>query len=136
MEYELLVASEMESFIRVLGAAGPGRMPDAAERALHAQLHQYLQPALDRFAALDTDDEREGFRKALRDFVRAVQPDRADRRLGRPGPGAALPVRAGAADPAAGQAAGIGGHRGRGPDPLPAGVHRAAQRVAVVVRRR
>jgi len=70
MDYQLLVASEMESFIRVLGTAGPGRMPDAAERALHAQLHQYLQPALDRFAALDTDDEREGFRKALRDFVR------------------------------------------------------------------
>ena len=60
MDYQLLVASEMESFIRVLGTAGPGRMPDAAERALHAQLHQYLQPALDRFAALDTDDEREG----------------------------------------------------------------------------
>ena len=70
MDYQLLVASEMESFIRVLGTAGPGRMPDAAERALHAQLHQYLQPALDRFAALDSDDEREGFRKALRDFVR------------------------------------------------------------------
>ena len=70
MDYELLVASEMESFIRVLGKAGPGRMPDAAERELHAQLHQYLQPALDRFAALDSDDEREGFRKALRDFVR------------------------------------------------------------------
>src|SRR6202522_2109251 len=70
MDYQLLVASEMESFIRVLGTAGPGRMPDAAERALHAQLHQYLQPALDRFAALDSDDDREGFRKALRDFVR------------------------------------------------------------------
>ncbi|MGH3222025.1 MAG: type I restriction enzyme subunit R domain-containing protein, partial [Streptosporangiaceae bacterium] len=70
MDYQLLVASEMESFIRVLGTAGPGRMPDAAERALHAQLHQYLRPALDRFAALETDDEREGFRKALRDFVR------------------------------------------------------------------
>ena len=70
MDYQLLVASEMESFIRVLGSAGPWRMPDAAERALHAQLHQYLQPALDRFAALETDDEREGFRKALQDFVR------------------------------------------------------------------
>jgi type I restriction enzyme, R subunit len=70
MDYQMLVASEMESFIRVLGTAGPGRMPDAAERALHAQLHQYLQPALDRFAALETDDDREGFRKALQDFVR------------------------------------------------------------------
>jgi type I restriction enzyme R subunit len=46
-------------------------MPDAAERKLHAQLHEYLKPALDRFAALDTDDERDGFRGALQDFVRA-----------------------------------------------------------------
>jgi type I restriction enzyme, R subunit len=71
MDYELLVASEMESFIRVLGQGSPGRMADAAERKLHAELHQYLSPAVDRFAALPTDDEREGFRKALTDFVRA-----------------------------------------------------------------
>ncbi|MCZ0989527.1 type I restriction endonuclease subunit R [Streptomyces diastatochromogenes] len=69
--YELLVASEMEAFIRVLAAAGPDRMTDAAERRLHAQLHEYLKPALDRFADLTTDDEREGFRTALRDYVRA-----------------------------------------------------------------
>ncbi|MFI6477627.1 type I restriction endonuclease subunit R [Nonomuraea sp. NPDC050663] len=71
MEYELLVASEMEAFIRVLAAAGPGRLPEAAERKLHAELHEYLKPALDRFDALETDDEREGFRKALQDYVRA-----------------------------------------------------------------
>ena len=71
MAYELLVASEMEAFIRVLAAAGPGRLPDAAERKLHAELHDYLKPALDRFAALDTDDEREGFRGALQGYVRA-----------------------------------------------------------------
>ena len=71
MDYGLLVASEMEAFIRVLGAAGPGRMPDAAERKLHAELHAYLNPAIDRFNALDTDDEREGFRSALQDYVRA-----------------------------------------------------------------
>lgn len=71
MEYELLVASEMEAFIRVLAAAGPGRLPEAAERKLHAELHEYLKPALDRFDALDTDDEREGFRGALQDYVRA-----------------------------------------------------------------
>ena len=70
MEYQLLVASEMESLIRVLAEAGPGRLASAAEHALHAQLHSYLVPALDRFAALDTDDEREGFRSALQDFVR------------------------------------------------------------------
>ena len=71
MDYGLLVASEMEAFIRVLAAAGPGRMPDAAERKLHAELHEYLKPALDRFDALETDDEREGFRGALQDYVRA-----------------------------------------------------------------
>jgi type I restriction enzyme R subunit len=71
MGYELLVASEMEAFIRVLATAGPGRMPDAAERRLHAELHQYLTPALDRFNALETDDERDGFRGALQDYVRA-----------------------------------------------------------------
>jgi type I restriction enzyme R subunit len=71
MDYGLLIASEMESFIRVLAAAGPGRMPDAAERKLHAELHGYLQPAIDRFTALETEDEREGFRVALRDYVRA-----------------------------------------------------------------
>jgi type I restriction enzyme, R subunit len=71
MDYGLLAASEMEAFIRVLATAAPGRMPDAAERKLHAQLHEYLKPALDRFAALDTDDERDGFRSALQDFVRA-----------------------------------------------------------------
>ena len=71
MDYGLLAASEMEAFIRVLAATGPGRMPDAAERKLHAELHEYLKPALDRFDALETDDEREGFRGALQDYVRA-----------------------------------------------------------------
>lgn len=71
MEYGLLAASEMEAFIRVLAAAGPERMPGAAERKLHAELHEYLKPALDRFDALETDDEREGFRGALQDYVRA-----------------------------------------------------------------
>lgn len=71
MDYGLLAASEMEAFIRILSTAGPGRMPDAAERKLHAELHEYLKPALDRFAALETDDEREGFRDALQDYVRA-----------------------------------------------------------------
>ncbi len=71
MDYQLLVASEMEAFIRVLATAGPGRMPDAAERKLHAELHGYLRPAVDRFTAMESDDEREGFRGALRDYVRA-----------------------------------------------------------------
>ncbi|MEY9963409.1 type I restriction enzyme R subunit [Streptacidiphilus sp. MAP12-16] len=71
MNYQLLIASEMEAFIRVLATAAPGRMPEAAERKLHAELHEYLKPALDRFDALDSDDEREGFRKALTEYVRA-----------------------------------------------------------------
>jgi type I restriction enzyme, R subunit len=71
MDYALLVVSEMESFLRVLGEAGPDRLPGAAEKKLHAQLHEYLKPAIDRFAALETDDEREGFRGALQDYVRA-----------------------------------------------------------------
>src|SRR5262249_30470149 len=70
MEHQILVASEMESFIRALGKAGPGRMPSATERTLHAQLHSYLQPAVDRFLNLDTDGGGEGFGRALRDFVR------------------------------------------------------------------
>jgi type I restriction enzyme R subunit len=70
MEFGLLVPTEMESFIRVLGEASPGRMTPAAERNLHARLHYYLQPALDRFAALETDAEREDFRKALLNFTR------------------------------------------------------------------
>jgi len=71
MEYAVLAIPEMEAFVRVLTEAGPGRLPDAAERALHARLYGYLQPAIDRFAALDSDDQREEFRKALRDYTRA-----------------------------------------------------------------
>jgi type I restriction enzyme, R subunit len=71
MDYGLLAASEMEAFLRVLGEAGPARLPGAKEKKLHAQLHNFLQPAIDRFQALDTDDEREGFRGALHSFTRA-----------------------------------------------------------------
>ena len=71
MAYGVLAVPEMEAFIRVLAEAGPGRLTDAAERALHARLHGYLQPALDRFGALDSDDQREEFRRGLRDYTRA-----------------------------------------------------------------
>jgi type I restriction enzyme R subunit len=70
MEYGLLEPTEMESFIRVLGEASPGQMTPSAERELHARLHHYLQPALDRFNGLDTDADREEFRKALLNFTR------------------------------------------------------------------
>ena len=49
MAYAVLAVPEMEAFVRVLTEGGPGRLPDAAERALHARLHGYLQPAIDRF---------------------------------------------------------------------------------------
>jgi type I restriction enzyme R subunit len=71
MEFGLLGASEMEAFIRVLADAGPGRMPDAAERQLHAGLQEYLKPAIDRFVGLDSDAERQDFQTALRNYLRA-----------------------------------------------------------------
>jgi type I restriction enzyme, R subunit len=71
MRFAVLVISEMEAFVRVLAEADPGRLAPAAEKALHARLHTYLQPAIDRFNGLDTDDEREEFRGALSTYVRA-----------------------------------------------------------------
>jgi type I restriction enzyme R subunit len=71
MDFGLLAASEMEAFMRVLAAAGPGRQSKAIEQKLHADLHNYLQPAVDRFEALATEDEKEGFRGALQSYVRA-----------------------------------------------------------------
>ncbi|RDI65909.1 type I restriction endonuclease subunit R [Nocardia pseudobrasiliensis] len=71
MEFGVLVASEMDAFVTLLKAASPGRMSDPAESKLHADLHEALKPALDRFVNLETDDEREGFRAALKNFVRA-----------------------------------------------------------------
>lgn len=68
MDYGLLAASEMDAFMRVLGEPVGG---SGAEKKVHAKLHGFLEPALDRFATLDTDDERENFRGALQDYVRA-----------------------------------------------------------------
>ena len=67
--------------MRALGRFGDGVIdpPARRRRARHAvarragarrQLDSRLQPALDRFAALQTDDERERFRTALRDYTR------------------------------------------------------------------
>ena len=53
------------------GRRPPGTCPASAEKTLHAKLHQYLQPAIDRFAALETDDQRKDFRGDLRSYVRA-----------------------------------------------------------------
>lgn len=106
-------------------------MPDAAERRLHAELHEYLKPAIDRFVALETDDEREGFRSALQDYVRAYSliaqiVDWGDRDLERLYQyGRILLIRL------PGTPLDLGRHRRRRPEPLPSGVHRATQRVAL-----
>ncbi|SDH11303.1 type I restriction enzyme, R subunit [Pseudonocardia oroxyli] len=70
MDYEVLVASEMELLVEILGEAGPGQLSAAADKKLHARLHGVLQPALDRFGELD-EDEQDGFRRALEQYVRA-----------------------------------------------------------------
>lgn len=76
-DYELLVASETKSFTRVPAEARPDRMPDAAERELHAEHHDHLKPALD---ALDGGDERKGFRSALQDLQDLRAPPASSRR--------------------------------------------------------
>jgi type I restriction enzyme R subunit len=58
-EFGVLVAEEATTFARLL----------LAERIDHSRLHAALGPALDRFAALD-DEEQERFREALGRFVR------------------------------------------------------------------
>jgi type I restriction enzyme R subunit len=73
MDYPVLVTSEMQAFLQVLGEAGPfgKRETPAVGRDRHARLHAYIQPALDRFTGLASDEEREEFRKALQNFLRA-----------------------------------------------------------------
>jgi type I restriction enzyme R subunit len=69
--FQVLAASEMEAFIRVLGSNGAERVTDSAESKLHAELEAYLRPAVDRFAEnLDSHDQEE-FRGALGKYVRA-----------------------------------------------------------------
>ncbi|WP_433657897.1 type I restriction endonuclease subunit R [Nocardia sp. CA-128927] len=71
MSYQILVASEMDSYMKILQEAATSKLTSTAESRLHAQLHNLITPALDRFAALDTDDEREGFRGELSGYLSA-----------------------------------------------------------------
>jgi type I restriction enzyme R subunit len=71
MQYAVVAVPEMEAFVTAAGEAPAGYLPASAENALHAKLHQYLQPAIDRFVALETDDQRKDFRGDLRSYVRA-----------------------------------------------------------------
>lgn len=70
MEYQVLVASEMDAFLRVLRDAGSAPLKRAAENQYHADLNNSLKPAEDRFSALD-EDEQNGFRTELQNYVRA-----------------------------------------------------------------
>jgi type I restriction enzyme R subunit len=70
MDYQVLMASEMDAFMRVLKQAGGATLKGAAEKQLHANLNNALKPAEDRFNELDVD-EQNGFRGELQDYVRA-----------------------------------------------------------------
>ncbi|GLZ54134.1 DEAD/DEAH box helicase family protein [Actinomycetospora sp. NBRC 106378] len=71
MDFGLLHPSEMESFMRVLEEAPTGRQAPAVEKKLHAKLHEYLTPPIDRFVQLEDVDTREDFRSKLHGYVRA-----------------------------------------------------------------
>ncbi|MBF0311671.1 MAG: type I restriction endonuclease subunit R, partial [Magnetococcales bacterium] len=57
--------SEVEAFARIFY-----RMPKQQARSDHAQLQMHLQPAKDRFKALDADELRSAFRDKLKGYVR------------------------------------------------------------------
>ncbi len=67
MDFQLLVASEMQAFAEALLGASPTMGAKA-----HAALYRFTDPARDRFVALQGDDpERaESFRKSLGNYVR------------------------------------------------------------------
>ena len=57
--------SEVEAFTRIFYK--PSERQDAAD---HAHMQRHLQPAVDRFAGIEEDDEREKFREKLSGYVR------------------------------------------------------------------
>ncbi|GLZ00252.1 DEAD/DEAH box helicase family protein [Actinoplanes sp. NBRC 103695] len=70
--YALLVDSEMQAYAEALLAAEGKAKTDAALQKTHAALYRFTDPAKDRFVALVADDPEaaDGFRAALRDYVR------------------------------------------------------------------
>ncbi|MEV6491846.1 type I restriction endonuclease subunit R, partial [Actinoplanes sp. NPDC051633] len=70
--YALLVDSEMQAYADALLAAEGKAKTDAALQKAHAALYRFTDPAKDRFVALAADDPEaaDGFRAALRDYVR------------------------------------------------------------------
>jgi type I restriction enzyme R subunit len=73
MAYRLLVDSEMRNFHDAYSAAEAAASGEDDLIKAHGKLYRWVQPAVDRFAALaDSEpDKAEAFRSALRDFVRA-----------------------------------------------------------------
>jgi type I restriction enzyme R subunit len=72
MDHQLLVESEMRSFVDAYLAADSSATSDAAWDRAHAKLYRFTDPARDRYVALRDDDPgaADGFRDALRAFVR------------------------------------------------------------------
>ncbi|MGW5027042.1 type I restriction endonuclease subunit R [Streptomyces albidoflavus] len=74
MAYQLLVEAEMDAFVTAYFAAFQGgSATDTAIMKAHARLYGYLQPALDRFNALNATepDTAAEFRRALDSYTKA-----------------------------------------------------------------
>ncbi|MBV9026842.1 MAG: type I restriction endonuclease subunit R [Streptomycetaceae bacterium] len=74
MAYQLLVEAEMDAFITAYFAAfQEGAATDTAIIKAHSRLYGYLQPALDRFNALNAaeSDTAADFRRALESYTKA-----------------------------------------------------------------
>jgi very-short-patch-repair endonuclease len=73
MDYQLLIASEMQAFAEELLAAQGRAVSEAQVRKAHAELYRFTAPAVDRFVALSQSDpdHAEEFRSSLSDYVRA-----------------------------------------------------------------
>jgi type I restriction enzyme R subunit len=72
MSYPLLVESEMQAYAEALLEAEGKAKNDAALAKAHQALYRFTDPARDRYIALAADDPEaaDGFRAALRDYVR------------------------------------------------------------------
>ncbi|GAA5199592.1 DEAD/DEAH box helicase family protein [Rugosimonospora acidiphila] len=73
MDYQLLVESEMDAFAEALLAAERSSTTESQLEKAHAQLYRFLQPAVDRFSELASNDRdrAEEFRSSASDYVRA-----------------------------------------------------------------
>ncbi|MDT5027641.1 MAG: type restriction enzyme subunit, partial [Micromonosporaceae bacterium] len=73
MDYQLLIASEMQAFAEELLAAQGHAVSETQVRKAHAELYRFTAPAVDRFTALSQSDpdHAEKFRSSLSDYVRA-----------------------------------------------------------------